>query len=118
VGPEVAQSFAGQFASAGEWFDGPFDNIVEGETQPFLPWLTMTPPGHSPPPERVLLDLRAANRWQLTDAGVKPGNIAVSELCTACRTDLLFSYRREGPGTGRMMGAIGIRASRARSEER
>jgi copper oxidase (laccase) domain-containing protein len=70
----------------------------------------MTPPGHSPPPERVQLDLRAANRWQLMDAGVAAGNIAVSALCTACRTDLLFSYRREGPGTGRLAGAIGIRA--------
>jgi YfiH family protein len=110
VGPEVAQAFAGQFAPAAEWFDGPFENLVGGETQPFLPWLTMTPPGHSPPPERVQLDLRAANRWQLMDAGVVAGNIAVSALCTACRTDLLFSYRREGPGTGRLAGAIGIRA--------
>jgi YfiH family protein len=108
VGFEVAQAFAGQFAPAAEWFDGPFDDLVSGETQPFLPWLTMTPPGHSPPPERVKLDLRASNRWQLMDAGVAPRNIAVSELCTACRTDLLFSYRREGPRTGRLMGAIGV----------
>jgi YfiH family protein len=121
VGPEVAQAFAGQFAPAREWFEGQFDDLVAGETQPFLPWLTMTPPGHSPPPERLRLDLRAANRWQLLDAGVPAANIAVSGLCTACRTDLLFSYRREGPLTGRLMGVIGIRedcAKRAKAAPR
>jgi purine-nucleoside/S-methyl-5'-thioadenosine phosphorylase / adenosine deaminase len=110
VGPEVAQAFASQFASASDWFDGPFERLALGEEPNPLPWLTMMPPGHQLPPERVWLDLRAANRRQLEDAGVAPRNIAVSALCTACRTDLLFSYRREGSGTGRLMAAIGIRA--------
>jgi YfiH family protein len=109
VGPEVAQAFAGQFAEAKDWFDGPFERLAMGEEPNPLPWLTMMPPGREPPPERVWLDLRAANRWQLEHAGVAPRNIALSPLCTACRTDLLFSYRREGAGTGRMMAAIGIR---------
>jgi copper oxidase (laccase) domain-containing protein len=43
------------------------------------------------------------------DAGVPESKIAVSDLCTACRTDLLFSYRREGAKTGRMMAVIGVR---------
>jgi purine-nucleoside/S-methyl-5'-thioadenosine phosphorylase / adenosine deaminase len=110
VGPEVAQSFAGQFAHAAEWFDGPFARLALGEEPNPLPWLTMLPPGHEPAPERVWLDLRAANRWQLIDAGVPAGRIAVSALCTACHTDLLFSYRREGSATGRLMGVVGIRS--------
>ena len=115
VGPEVAQQFAAQFAGAAEWFDGPFARLSEGEEPNPLPWLTMMPPGHQPDPERVNLDLRSANRWQLIDAGVLPKRIAVSALCTKCRADLFFSYRREGPGTGRLMGVIGIRpASRSR----
>jgi hypothetical protein len=57
----------------------------------------------------VQLDLRAANRWQLIDAGVPPSRIVVSPLCTACRTDLLFSYRREAAATGRQMSAIALR---------
>jgi hypothetical protein len=109
VGPEVAQAFLAQFPSAAQWFDGPFDRLALGEEPNFLPWLSMVPPGHEAPPERVRLDLRAANRWQLIDAGVPPRNIAVTTLCTACRTDLLFSYRREGPQTGRHMAVIGIR---------
>lgn len=112
VGREVAQAFAGQFAEAAKWFDGPFERLAMGDDPNFLPWLTMMPPGHQPPPERVWLDLRAANRWQLENAGVASRNIAVSPLCTACRTDLLFSYRREGPGTGRLMAAIGIRTEK------
>jgi YfiH family protein len=114
VGPEVAQAFAGQFAEAVEWFDGPFARLALGEQPNPLPWLTMMPPGHEPPPECVWLDLRAANRWQLIDAGVKAERISVSPLCTACRTDLLFSYRREGKRTGRLMAAIAIRGGKAR----
>lgn len=110
VGPEVAQAFAGQFPTAADWFDGPFERLAFGEEPNPLPWLNMMPPGHQPEPERVWLDLRSSNRWQLEDAGVAARNIAVSTLCTACRTDLLFSYRREGAGTGRLMAAIGIRA--------
>lgn len=111
VGPEVAQAFSGQFAQAAEWFEGPFERLATGEEPNPLPWLTMMPPGHEPPPERVQLDLRAANRWQLVDAGVRAGNIAVSTLCTGCRSDLFFSYRKEGAGTGRMMSVIGISAA-------
>jgi polyphenol oxidase len=108
VGPEVAQAFAAQFRAAADWFDGPFDRLAHGEEPLWLPWLTIMPPGHVPPPPRVQLDLRAANRWQLADAGVPETKIAVNDLCTACRTDLLFSYRREGAKTGRMMAVIGI----------
>lgn len=108
VGPEVAQAFSGQFAEAAEWFEGPFERLAMGEEPNPLPWLTMMPPGHEPPPERVQLDLRAANRWQLVHAGLDPRNIAVSTLCTGCRSDLFFSYRKEGTGTGRMMSVIGI----------
>ena len=108
VGPEVAQAFAAQFRAAADWFDGPFDQLAHGEEPLWLPWLTMMPPGHVPPLPRVQLDLRAANRWQLADAGVLENKIVMSDLCTACRTDLLFSYRREGAKTGRMMGAIAL----------
>src|ERR1019366_4522705 len=112
VGPEVAQAFAAQFRSAAHWFDGPFEQWAHGEEPLWLPWLTMMPPGHVPPPPRVQFDLRACNRWQLIDAGVPKAQIDVSDLCTACRTDLLFSYRREGAKTGRMMAVIGVRGKK------
>ena len=110
VGPEVAQAFAAQFADARSWFEGPFDRLASGDDPAPFPWLSMTPPGHEAPAPHIRLDLRAANRSQLQLAGVPPGQILSSTLCTACRTDLLFSHRRERGRTGRQMAVIGIRA--------
>lgn len=56
------------------------------------------------------IDLFEANRDQLLAAGVKPDKIHISGLCTMCRTDLFFSYRREKRiqgKTGRLMAVIG-----------
>jgi YfiH family protein len=109
VGPEVAAEFAAKFPEAREWFKGPFDALARGDHDPnWLPWLTMRPPGHQLPEPRAHLDLIAANRAILSAAGVLPRNISSSVFCTACRTDLFFSYRRERV-TGRMIAAIGIR---------
>jgi polyphenol oxidase len=108
VGSDVAREFQSQFPEAREWFDGPFDALASGENDPnWLPWLTMRPPGHPPPPLRVHLDLIAANRAILAAAGVPARQISASDFCTSCRADLFFSYRRERV-TGRLMAAIGI----------
>ena len=105
VGTEVASCFLAQFPNANEWFD----ELRTGEEPNPLEWLNRMPPGHQPPPKNVFLDLRRANRSQLLAAGLSPKNIFVSELCTACRRDLLFSYRQEGIESGRHMAVIGIR---------
>jgi polyphenol oxidase len=107
VGPEVVKEFASQFENARAWFDGPYEALASGEDPNPLPWLSMMPPGHQPPEPRAQLDLRAANRAILEGAGVAAKNISASDLCTACRRDLLFSYRREKP-TGRLMAAIAM----------
>jgi len=104
VGTEVAVEFRSQFPHASDWFD---ELRTGDEPNPFQ-WLNMRPPGHQPPPKNVLLDLRKANRAQLLDAGVNSKNIFVSDLCTSCRRDLFFSYRKESALTGRHMSAIGI----------
>lgn len=51
-------------------------------------------------------DLPGYVRGQLLDAGVPAGRMDRVDLCTGCRTDLLFSYRREGR-TGRLCGFLG-----------
>jgi hypothetical protein len=107
VGTEVAAAFSGQFANAAEFFD----ELRTGDEPNPLQWLNMMPPGHQPPPKKVLLDLRKANRSQLEGAGVPASQIFVSDLCTGCRRDLLFSYRKEGAQSGRMMAVIGIRTN-------
>jgi YfiH family protein len=55
-------------------------------------WATARGPG------KWWLDLWQANTDQLAAAGVRADAILNPRLCTACRRDLFFSYRREGPG--------------------
>jgi hypothetical protein len=105
VGTELVTEFTSQFADAAEYFD----ELRTGEEPNPLQWLNMMPPGHQPPPKNVRLDLRKANRSQLLAAGLADKNIFGSDLCTACHTDLLFSYRKEGANSGRLLSAIGLR---------
>jgi polyphenol oxidase len=53
-----------------------------------------------------LLDLAAANRRLLGDAGLAPAQIESSELCVSCNQELFFSYRRDAGDTGRQVGFI------------
>jgi polyphenol oxidase len=105
VGTEIAADFLSQFADAPDFFD----EFRTGDEPNPVQWLNQMPPGHQPPPRNVLLDLHRANESQLKQAGVQVRNISVSDLCTACRPDLLFSYRKQGARSGRQMAAIGIR---------
>jgi YfiH family protein len=105
VGTELATEFTSQFADAAEYFD----ELRTGEEPNPLQWLNRMPPGHQPPPKNVRLDLRKANRSQLLANGLRESNIFVSELCTACRPDLLFSYRKEGAQSGRLLAAVGVK---------
>jgi copper oxidase (laccase) domain-containing protein len=107
VGTEVATQFLSQFADAPDWFD----EFRTGDEPNPVQWLNMMPPGHQPPPKNVHLDLKKANRAQLLATGLPPQNIFTSDLCTACRPDLLFSYRKQGSQSGRLLSVIGIRPS-------
>jgi YfiH family protein len=108
VGPEVRQQFESQFAYAEDLFREIKESDPVREKYPLL-FLTARAPGHSELPTKIFLDLVEANRRQLINAGVPPKNISASPLCTACRSDLLFSYRAEKGVTGRMMAVAGIR---------
>ena len=55
---------------------------------------------------RYMLDLKAVNRSQLLEAGVREGHIETSPVCTACESDRFFSYRKEGGCDGRFMSCI------------
>jgi polyphenol oxidase len=105
VGAELVAKFTAQFGDGAEYFDEP----LSGEEPDPLQWLNMRPPGHQPPPKNVHLDLRKANRSQLETTGVHPQNIFSCDLCTACNPSLLFSYRKQGPVSGRLMAVIGVR---------
>ncbi|HTZ49827.1 MAG TPA: peptidoglycan editing factor PgeF [Verrucomicrobiae bacterium] len=107
VAADFVTKFAAQFPDAAEFFD----EARTGDEPNPLQWLNMKPPGHQPPPKNVHLDLWKANRAQLLAAGLLAQNVYSSNLCTGCRRDLFFSYRKEGATSGRMMSVIGVRGS-------
>ena len=85
VGSEVIDAFTTKFAGAENLF-------------------TPTRPGHA------LVDLLQANRDQLISIGVKPERIHTAPICTMCRTDLFFSYRKEKAvhgKVGRLLAIVG-----------
>ncbi len=110
VGEEVREQFHSQFACADALFTVTKESDPIRERYPLM-FLVQRAPGHIEPhlPVKIRLDLTAANRRQLLAAGVQARHIWASSLCTACRSDLLFSHRAQRGVTGRMMAAIGIR---------
>jgi YfiH family protein len=85
VGSEVIDAFSSKFADGEKLF-------------------TPTRPGHA------MVDLLKANRAQLISTGVKAERIHIAPICTMCRTDLFFSYRKEKSvhgKVGRLMAVIG-----------
>ena len=77
--------------------DAPVLERLEGAfPEAWEPWATPKGPG------KWMLDLWRANVDQLVAAGVPPEGIDLLGLCTGCRPDLLFSYRRER-GAGRLV---------------
>ena len=86
-----------------------FRNAFPGESLFFD-----TRPGHA------CIDLVKANREQLVSAGVDPDKINIAPLCTMCRTDLFFSYRREKNvhgKVGRLMSVIGLSGGKGEKGE-
>jgi hypothetical protein len=118
VGEEVREAFHGGFPYADKFFRKVSESPALHPKRRPLPFLSVQPPGYdSPCAPPVHLDLVAVAQDQLLAAGLAPPHVAAVDFCTACRTDLFYSYRREGSHTGRMLAVIGIcpKARRRRS---
>lgn len=89
IGPEVIEAFRSGGA----------------DTASLDAWFT---PGRG---DRSLLDLERANRDQLMQAGLDPGAILASGLCTKTNPARLHSYRAAGGTAGRMLAAIRVAAT-------
>jgi YfiH family protein len=79
VGPEVAERFEG------------------------IPGVVRTDLGPRPH-----LDLPAAVRHRLLEAGLRDHAISQPSVCTHSQPDLFFSYRRDGPQSGHQLSVIGL----------
>jgi polyphenol oxidase len=113
VGQEVRDKFDSQFGYTKELFRETKETNEIHERYPLL-FLTSRAPGHSELPKQIFLDLAEANRRQIVTAGVPAPNISDLGLCTSCHLDQFFSHRAEKGRTGRMMAAVGIRATAAK----
>ena len=58
---------------------------------------------------RWSLDLSRANSLLLEASGLRKENLAMSKLCTACRQDLFYSYRKGNRARGRQLNFIALR---------
>ena len=62
--------------------------------------------GHEGDPDHYQLDLWEANRLNLLEAGLLEDHMAVTNLCTCCNPDLIFSHRATGGKRGVTVGMI------------
>ncbi|HZB89475.1 MAG TPA: peptidoglycan editing factor PgeF [Terracidiphilus sp.] len=108
VGDEVLTEFESQFVYGRELFREVYDSDPVRTKYPML-FLTQRAPGHSPIGPSLHLDLTAANRRQLLDAGMGEKAISVVGGCTQCQPELFYSHRGSHGHAGRMMGVIGVR---------
>lgn len=94
VGEEVADAFTA--AGFGRRVDGWFERDDGGALR---------------------LDLWKANRDQLVDVGVAPERIHQCGLCTSSHPEWFASYRRDGPGTGRIAAVVRSRGTRRTTDD-
>jgi polyphenol oxidase len=76
----------------------PFVSQFGADTGAYLP----SRPGH------LYLDLQQAILLQLSAAGIPSGQVWSANLCTACHPEWFYSYRRDGPRSGRMLNVVMI----------
>lgn len=54
------------------------------------------------------IDLSLVNKQILMENGVLQSNIIISDICTCCNTDYMFSHRGQGPGRGIIASCLSI----------
>ncbi|MBQ7432838.1 MAG: peptidoglycan editing factor PgeF [Lachnospiraceae bacterium] len=58
------------------------------------------------------LDLWKTNERILLEAGIRPEHLAVTNICTKCNSDLLYSHRVMGSQRGNLAAFLGLKSSK------
>jgi hypothetical protein len=74
------------------------EQVAAAFLERFGPGVVRRPAG---PDEALRVDLWAAVEQAAAEIGVPRDRVANPRLCTVCHNDLFYSYRKEGPLTGR-----------------
>jgi len=61
---------------------------------------------------KFYLDLAGINKRQAIDSGVREDNIFDPGICTSCRNNEFFSFRREGKNCGRMISVMMLKMAK------
>lgn len=91
IGQDVAQQFAAAYG----------ESVFEGILYPEEPGLQSN--------GKFRLDLHRANVVNLLNSGLKAENIGVTDICTCCNPDLLFSHRASKGKRGGLCGFLEIK---------
>ena len=59
--------------------------------------------------EKFHLNLWKCNEIVLTEAGILPEHLAVTNLCTHCNPEILFSHRSTGVTRGNLSALLAIK---------
>ncbi len=97
VGPSICKDCYEVGAEVAEEFFGAFDETYHNAI------LLKNPDG------KYQLDLWKANEIVLTEAGIKKENLAVTNICTYCNPDLLFSHRRSAERRGNLCAFLSLK---------
>lgn len=97
VGPSICKDCYEVGAEVAEEFCGAFDEKYHNEI------LLKKTDG------KYQLDLWKANEIVLTEAGIRKENLAVTNICTYCNPDLLFSHRRSAERRGNLCAFLSLK---------
>ncbi len=100
------------FAAIGPGIGGCCYEVDDASAAPFLEQFSAGDAVYRPGrPGHIYLDLQRAILRQLEAAGLPSSQVWYADLCTACHPQWFYSYRREGPHSGRMLNAVMIQSS-------
>ncbi len=99
IGPSICQDCYEVSADVVDQFKEAFDECL---------WPDLFTPGAY---GKYQLNLWEANRQVFLEAGIRPDHLAVTNLCTHCNPDLLFSHRAMGNQRGVLSALLALKES-------
>ncbi len=103
IGPSICQDCYEVSADVAEVFQKEFQEDVQGAEQRLTNKILISK-GNG----KYQLDLWEANRIVLTQAGVSPEKIQVTDICTCCNPEYLFSHRASNGKRGNLGAFLGL----------
>ena len=100
------------FAAIGPGIGGCCYEVDDVSAEPFMTQFPADVGVYRPSrPGHLYLNLQQAILLQLCTAGVPSRQVWSADLCTACHPEWFYSYRRDGPRSGRMLNVVMIEAN-------